>query len=334
METLDLTELARPPYYKPFGRLMKHWFGSPAYKITIDAGFTCPNIDGTRSTGGCTFCDNTSFSPALRGHVSRISGQIEAGRKFYADKFKADKFLAYFQTFTNTYAPVEKLKALFDDALAQDGIVGMSVGTRPDCIDAEKLRLLQSYADGSAEVWQRKLAEGRTSIARPFIAIEYGMQTMHDVTAARVNRAHTHAETVAAVELTRLHGPDLHLCLHLIAGLPGEDAAMIGASISECARLAPDSVKFHHCYIYESTVMAGQYRAGEFEVIDLETHVQLAADCIEQMPPWCCIQRLVGEITDPGVIAPQWGKTKLQIYAMISDELKRRGTHQASRWQG
>lgn len=310
---------------------MKEWFGKPAYKITLDAGFTCPNIDGLKATGGCTFCDNVSFSPALRTGESSIPDQLDKGAKFYREKYGADVFIAYFQTFTNTYGPVGKLKELWDAALAHPGIVGLSVGTRPDCIDAEKLRLLQSYADGSAEVWQRRRAEGARE--RPYVCIEYGMQTMHDETAERVNRAHTHAETVEAVRLTRVHAPDAHLCLHLIAGLPGESREMILESINECARLNPDSIKFHHCYVYENTVMAGQYRAGEVSVHSLNEHVQLAADCIERMPPHTCIERLVGEVSDPGVIAPQWGRTKMQIYAAIRDELRRRGTHQSALWR-
>lgn len=312
---------------------MKSLFGEPAFKLTIDAGFTCPNIDGSRATGGCTFCDNVSFSPTLRSGVTRIAAQLEQGKAFYRERFQATKFLAYFQTFTNTYAPVERLKQLYDEALDADDIVGISIGTRPDCVDAEKLKLIQSYADGSAEVWQRKLASGRTEHAQPFVCIEYGMQTMHDETAYRVNRAHDHNETVQAVELTRLHAPDAHLCLHLISGLPGEDAGMIRQSIDECARLAPDSVKFHHCYVYENTRMADEYARGEFEVLTLEQHVALAADCIERMPPHTWFQRLVGEISDSGVIAPVWKRSKMQIYQMISDELKRRGTHQSARWR-
>lgn len=305
---------------------MKEWFGRPAYKITLDAGFTCPNIDGTKATGGCTFCDNVSFSPALRTGETSIADQLEKGAKFYREKYGADIFIAYFQTFTNTYGSARKLRELWDAALSHPHVAGLSVGTRPDCIDAEKLKLLQTYADGSADVLR-----GRER--RPYVCIEYGMQTMHDETAERVNRAHTHAETVEAVRLTRLHAPDAHLCLHLIAGLPGESREMILESINECARLNPDSIKFHHCYVYENTVMARQYRAGEFEMHTLAQHVQLAADCIERMPPTCCIERLVGEISDPGVIAPQWGRTKMQVYAAISDELRRRGTHQASLWR-
>jgi len=318
MQTLtEIRELATPPYYKPFGRLMKRRFGQPAYKLTIDAGFTCPNIDGSKATGGCTFCDNVSFSPALRTGVTRIAEQLEQGKQFYRERFGASRFLAYFQTFTNTYAGLEKLKALYDEALATPDIVGMSIGTRPDCIDAEKLALLQSYTDG-----------------KRFIAVEYGMQTMHDETAAFVNRAHTHAETVEAVRLTRLHAPDVHLCLHLISGLPFETDDMIRESIEECARLAPDSVKFHHMYVYENTVMARQFEAGEIEVPSLERHVGLAADCIERMPPDTWMQRLVGEVSSGGVIAPKWGLGKMQIYQQISDELRRRGTHQAAKWRG
>jgi radical SAM protein (TIGR01212 family) len=319
MQTLnDISELARPPYYKPFGRLMKQWFGAPAYKLTLDAGFTCPNIDGSKATGGCTFCDNVSFSPALRTGVTRISEQLEQGKKFYRERFGASQFLAYFQTFTNTYDKVEKLKALYDEALATPDMVGMSIGTRPDCIDAEKLKLIQSYA-----------ADGKR-----FICIEYGMQTMHDATAEYVNRAHTHADTVEAVRFTREYAPDVHLCLHMMSGMPGETDEMIRESIHECARLRPDSVKFHHLYVYENTVMAGQYAAGAFDVPSLERHVNLAADCIERMPPDTWMQRLVGEVSSRGVIAPRWGKTKMRIYQMISDELKRRGTYQSVKWQG
>lgn len=334
MHTLkQTTALDQPPFYKPFSRLMKEWFGEPAYKLTLDAGFTCPNIDGSKATGGCTFCDNVSFSPALRTGVTRISEQLEDGKAFYRDRFNASKFLAYFQTFTNTYDRVERLKKLYDEALDTSDIVGMSLGTRPDCIDAEKLKLIQSYADGSAEVWQRKLKQGRTQHERPFICIEYGMQTMHDETAEYVNRAHSHQETVDAVELTRQHAPDAHLCLHLICGMPLETEEMIRQSIQECARLNPDSVKFHHMYVYENTTMAGQYADGAFEVPSLDMHVRLAADCLEALPPHATVQRLVGEISDSGVIAPNWGKSKMQIYQLISDELKRRGTYQSARWQ-
>ncbi|MHC4840060.1 MAG: tRNA modification radical SAM protein MnmL/YtqA [Planctomycetota bacterium] len=325
--------LATEPFYKPFGRLMKEWFGTPAYKLTIDAGFTCPNIDGTRATGGCSFCDNTSFSPTLRNGLSQIAPQIERGKEFYRERFGAEHFLAYFQTFTNTYAEVEKLKALYDEAISVPDVVGLSIGTRPDCIDAEKLTLIQSYADGSADAWVKRRESG-TRTEKPFICIEYGMQTMHDETGNQVNRAHSHAETVEAVRLTREYAPDVHLCLHMISGLPGETEEMIHASIDECARLRPDSVKFHHCYVYENTRMAEQYAAGEFEVVTLEQHVNLAADCIERMPPETCMQRLVGEVSDSGVIAPLWGKKKMQIYQMVTDELRRRGTHQGAKFTG
>src|SRR5690606_36666943 len=171
-----------------------------------------PSIAGSTATGGCTFCHNVSFSPALRTGVTRIREQLEQGKRFYIERFGATKFLAYFQTLTNTYAPVERLKALYDEALAVPDIVGMSIGTRPDCIDPEKLQLLQRYAEAEP---------------KRFIAIEYGMQTMHDATAEFVNRAHSHAETVDAVRLTREHAPDVHLCLHLMSGMPFETDEMI-----------------------------------------------------------------------------------------------------------
>jgi len=319
MQTLTTwhPDLTRAPYYFPMGALIKRRFGQPAYKVTIDAGFTCPNIDGSKATGGCTYCDNTSFSPALRKGEPDILTQVENGAKFYRQRYQARKFIAYFQTFTNTYDSVERLKVLYDAALGHPDIVGLSVGTRPDCIDASKLALLQRYA---------------TQRPDRLICIEYGMQTMHEETALAINRAHTHAETVAAVELTRQVAPDVHLCLHLISGMPGENASMIRQSIDECARLAPDSLKFHHCYVYENTVLARQWREGSYQAPSLEMHVQLAADCIERMPPTTAMQRLIGEISAPGVLAPKWGQSKMQVVQMISDELKRRGTHQGSRF--
>lgn len=296
--------------------LLKRRFEEPVYKVTIDAGFTCPNIDGSKATGGCTYCDNTSFSPALRKGEPDIARQIENGAKFYRERYQAQKFLAYFQTYTNTYDDVGRLEKLYAGALKHRDIVGMSVGTRPDCIDEEKLRLFQKFAEQRPE---------------QLICIEYGMQTMHDETAQRINRAHDHADTVRAVELTRKLAPDVHLCLHLISGLPGENASMIRASIDELARLQPDSIKFHHCYVYENTVLAREWREGRYEPPSLEMHVQLAADCVERMPPTTAMQRLIGEINAPGVLAPMWGKSKMQVVQMISDELKRRGTHQGSR---
>ncbi|RIK63761.1 MAG: TIGR01212 family radical SAM protein [Planctomycetota bacterium] len=319
MQTLTTwhPDLTQPPFYFPMSALLKRRFGEPVYKVTIDAGFTCPNIDGSKATGGCTYCDNTSFSPALRRGDPEIRRQIDNGAKFYRERYQARKFLAYFQTYTNTYDDVSRLRRLYDDALAHQDIVGMSVGTRPDCIDAGKLALFQQYAERMPD---------------KLVCIEYGMQTMHDATAERINRAHGHADTVAAVELTRRIAPDVHLCLHLIAGLPGENASMIRASMDECARLAPDSIKFHHCYVYENTVLARQWRDGLYEAPALQSHVQLAADCIERMPPATAIQRLVGEISSPGVLAPTWGKTKMQVVGLITDELRRRGTHQGSRF--
>ncbi|MCC6573652.1 MAG: TIGR01212 family radical SAM protein [Planctomycetes bacterium] len=297
--------------------VIKRKVGRAAYKVTLDAGFTCPNIDGSKATGGCTFCDNTSFSPALRKGDPELSRQLNDGMRFYREKFNATKFLAYFQTYTNTYDSVERLKKLYDECMAHPDVVGMSIGTRPDCIDEAKLRLIQGYT-----------REDR------LVCVEYGMQTMHDQTARLVNRAHDHADTVRAVELARRFAPDVHLCLHLICGLPGETPEMVRQSIDECARLKPDSLKFHHCYVYENTQLARDWREGSYAAPELATHVGLAADCLERMPPTTAIQRLVGEISSPGVLAPQWGKSKLQIVGLITDELKRRGTYQGCRYGG
>ncbi len=306
-----------PPYYRPFSHLLKAYYpNDKVYKVTIDAGMTCPNIDGTVAQGGCTYCDNTSFSPAFRAKQPSIREQINSGSSFYQERFGAKHFLAYFQTFSNTYAPIDRLKRLYDKAMAHPAIVGMSIGTRPDCIDSDKLKLIQSYKDEDPS---------------RLISIEYGMQTMHDQTADIINRGHDHASTVQAIEATRELAPDIHLCLHIIIGLPGEDHDMIRASAEECGRLRPDSVKIHHCYVYDRTELADDWRAQKYRALDFEEYIGLAADVLERLPASTFVQRLVGEINAHGVLAPQWGKSKLQVMSAISEELRRRGTHQGYR---
>jgi len=313
VSSTGVSGVSEPPFYRLFSDLLKQRFPFRVYKVTIDAGMTCPNIDGSVASGGCTYCDNTSFSPAFRDKEPLISRQIESGAKFYRERFGAEHFLAYFQTFSNTYAPVERLKQLFDRALGHKSIVGMCVGTRPDCIDEEKLQLLQNYVEQDTE---------------RFISIEYGMQTMWDETARAINRGHDHQATIDAMAMTRRVAPDVHICLHIIVGLPGETHDMIRASAEECARLQPDSVKIHHCYVYDNTVLAEQWRAGEYQALEFDEYLGLAADVLERLPSKTYIQRLNGEVSAEGVLAPHWGKSKLQIKDAISAELGRRGTSQ------
>lgn len=312
-----LSPILTAPRYLPFSRLLKSHYPWPVYKVTIDAGMTCPNIDGTVASGGCTYCDNTSFSPAFREKDPLIKRQIDSGVSFYREKYGAEHFLAYFQTFSNTYAPIERLKKIYDRSFSHPNIVGMSVGTRPDCIDAEKIALIDSY---------------RAADPSRLVCIEYGMQTMHDETARLINRGHDHASTAEAMELTRRLAPELHICLHLIVGLPGETPEMIRQSAEECARLRPDSVKVHHCYVYRNTELAKDWEAGRYRALGYEEYVGIAADVLERLPPDCYIQRLTGEINADGVLAPHWGKSKLQVMNAISDELARRGTGQGSRF--
>lgn len=318
MPSLTFPPTTSPPYYRPFSQLLRAHFPFPVYKVTIDAGMTCPNIDGTVAEGGCTYCDNTSFSPAFREKDPLIRRQIDAGASFYRERFGASHFLAYFQTFSNTYAPVDRLRRLYDRALQHPNIVGMSIGTRPDCVDPEKIKLINSY---------------REKDPRRLICIEYGMQTMHDETAKLINRGHDHQCTIDAMEMTRRVAPGLHVCLHLIVGLPGETPDMIRASAEAAAAFKPDSVKIHHCYVYDNTKLAEQWRAGEYRALEFEEYVGLAADVLERLPGRTYIQRLTGEISASGVLAPHWGRKKLQVMNAISDELARRNAWQGSRYR-
>lgn len=315
MSVLSLPDTRRAPYYRPFSQLLRSHFPFPVFKVTIDAAMTCPNIDGTVAEGGCTYCDNTSFSPALREGDPMIRRQIDSSASFYRERFGAQNFLAYFQTFSNTYAPVEKLRKMYDRAMGHPQVVGMSIGTRPDCVDAEKLRLIAEY---------------KRQDPRRLVCIEYGMQTVHDETARRINRGHDHQATIDAMRLTREVTPELHVCLHLIIGLPGETPEMIRQSAEAAAALRPDSVKIHHCYVYENTKLAEDWRRGEYRALELAEYVGLAADMLERLPPSTYIQRLTGEISSSGVLAPHWGRKKLQVINAISDELARRGSHQGA----
>jgi radical SAM protein (TIGR01212 family) len=205
------------PYYRSYNRYLKEHFPWKVYKIPIDAGFSCPNIDGTIAYGGCSYCDNKSFSPNTRTAPRPIRDQIRSGMEFYRRRFGAEKFIIYFQAFTNTHGPVDHLKGLYDEALAHPNVVGLSIGTRPDCVPEPVLDLLSDYH------------------ARTHLWIEYGLQSVHDGTVADLNRAHSYAQFLDAVERTRRRG--FRICAHVILGLPGETSGMMMETAEELARL-------------------------------------------------------------------------------------------------
>src|SRR6187399_1282538 len=220
---------------------LRQRFGDRVQKISIDAGFTCPNVDGTVALGGCVFCDNRSFSPSRRQPKANVLGQLDEGIRRVRKRYEAEKFLAYFQPATNTYAPVSKLRPLYETALSHPQVVGLAVGTRPDCVPDDVLELLTELASQS------------------YVSVEYGMQTMHDRSLVWMNRGHLHDATVDAMQRSR--GRGFEICAHVMLGLPGETHADLLATAREVGRLGFDAVKIHNLYAVKNTPMAADVEA-------------------------------------------------------------------------
>jgi uncharacterized protein len=299
-------------FYRTYSHYLKEHFSGRVFKIGIDAGFTCPNIDGTVAYGGCTFCDNNSFSPNTRSAQRSVTDQVLSGMAFYRKRYRAQKFIVYFQAFTNTHGPVELLKRHYDEALALPDVVGLSIGTRPDCVPEEVLDLLSDYA------------------ARCHLWVEYGIQSIHDRTMELLNRGHSYAQFVDAVERTKRRG--LPICAHVILGLPGETDTMMMQTAGEVAALDLDGVKIHHFYMAKNTALEKDHRRQPIKTLFLEDYVSLVCDFIERMPPRIVIERVMGELNRKYVIAPLWGKNKLEILKLIDQEFARRGSNQGARY--
>ncbi len=285
-------------------------FGCKVYKLQIDAGFTCPNRDGTVGRGGCIYCDGRFSRLRQQGTpLPAVTEQIETGKAFYRGKRGARKFIAYFQTATNTYAPVEQLKPLYDEALSPDDIVGISVGTRPDCVPGEVLDLFEAYAE-DRHVW-----------------LEYGLQSIHDRTLELINRGH-HADTfLDAVERTA--GRGVNICVHIIVGLPGETREDMLQTARVLASLPIQGIKIHLLLALAGTPLGDLYQRGEIRMISREEYVATVCDILEILPPEVVIQRLTADGYRDIYLAPAWGTNKMSVINEIDDELERRDS-----WQG
>lgn len=288
---------------------LRQKFGGRIQKVSIDAGFTCPNVDGSVAVGGCVFCDNRSFSPSRRQPRWPIGQQIDEGIRRIRLRYRADRFIAYFQPATNTYAPVPRLRSLYEQALAHPLVVGLAIGTRPDCVGNEVLDLLQELA-------------GRT-----YLSLELGLQTMHDRTLEWMNRGHTHAAFVDAVQ--RARGRGFELCAHAILGLPGESHKDMLATARELARLGVGAVKLHNLYAVRGTPLAEQVEAGQVRLMDRESYLHAVVAFLEQLPPTCVVERVSGEAPPDYLVGPAWCLEKNSLRRDLQHEFERRNT-----WQG
>lgn len=295
-----------------FGQYLHRKFGMKISKVPVSiSGFTCPNIDGTVAKGGCTFCENDSFSPSL-DHARELKGfflnlnstsnpnldkqllqlqwQYDSLSKRLKDDHGTEKFMVYFQSFTNTYAPFETLKTLYEKALSFENVVGLSIGTRSDSITDETLQYLATLSE-KTEIW-----------------IEFGIQSIYDETLLRINRGHDSANVQEAILKAKSYG--LNVCGHLIFGLPGESKAMMLETAKTAYALGIDSVKYHPLYVVKRTALANEYARGEFEPISEEVYLEVLKEAIELKPCHVSVQRISAGIDDDSLIAPLWCKNK------------------------
>lgn len=300
--------MALSDYVNTFGQHLLGLYGERVHKIAIDAGFTCPNRDGSKGIGGCTFCNNTSFSPNGRQPLP-ILEQIANGRRVIAKRTRARSFIAYFQAYTNTYADIEQLSSYYQQALAEPDVIGLSVGTRPDCVPAPVLDLLSAYRREGREVW-----------------LELGLQSAFDETLQRVNRGHGFAEYRDTVVAARRRG--IPVCTHLIVGLPGETAQHCQDTLEAVLALGTDGLKLHPLHVVKHTILANQWRRCGYQPLGLAEYIRIAADLIERTPGQVVFHRLTGTASKDILLAPAWCSQKWNVLNGIERELRLRGHRQ------
>ncbi|NLE38332.1 MAG: TIGR01212 family radical SAM protein, partial [Pirellulaceae bacterium] len=292
-------------YYR-LGLYFRQVFGRPIWKISVDAGFDCPNRDGTVGSGGCRFCNPASFSSNRRHPLGGIADQIAHGASRLGHRHGAERFLAYFQPGTNTYAPISELRARYEEALACPGVVGLIVGTRPDCVADQTLDLLAELARST------------------WVSLELGIQTIHDRSLDWLQRGHRHEASVDAVTRAKQRG--LAVGAHLILGLPGETRDHMLATADELTRLEIDSVKLHNLHVVKDTPLANDHAAGKLTLPSREQYIDCVVGFLEHLRPECVIHRLAGDAPREYLIEPHWCGRKSELRQAIEAELERRDT--------
>ncbi len=299
--------------WNSYSGYFKKIYGQRVQKVAINAGFTCPNRDGSKSRGGCTFCTNDAFNPSYCDRNKSVAAQIEEGIEFHSRRYqKAKKFLAYFQAYSNTYAPISQLKKIYDEALSHPDIVGIVVGTRPDCIDEEKLDYFASLAE------------------HKYVTIEYGIESCYNKTLERVNRADTIESGIKAIELTKERG--LHTGAHFILGLPGESKQMMIDQTEIINSLKIDTIKFHQLQIFRNTLMEREYEKNseDFHLFQLDEYLDLFIEILIRLRPSLIIERFAGEAPPRHVAhSGNWGKIRNeQLVNLLEKEKNSRGLFQ------
>lgn len=297
--------------YNDYGSWLRRRFPYRVQKLSIDAGFSCPNRDGTKGRGGCIFCDNRTFNPSYCDGRKSIAQQVEDGKRFFARKYPDMRYIAYFQAFTNTYAPLDQLQRLYEEALSCDGVVGLAIGTRPDCVTDELLDYLERLN------------------SQTFVCVEYGIESANDTTLRLINRGHDFDCSRRAVMDTAERG--IATGGHIIIGLPGEDRDETLRQAPLISALPLTMLKMHQLQVVRGTRLAELYATQPFHIYNVEEYISLVADYIELLRPDLVLERFVSQSPAAMVIAPHWGLKNYEFTNLLVNHLKASGSYQGKR---
>ena len=297
--------------YYTYDYYLRKTFGGKCMKIPIDAGFTCPNIDGKCAHGGCIYCSPRGSGDFAQDSAMDVVEQFELTRAQLSGKWKTDKYIPYFQAHTNTYAPVEIIKQKIEPIMAQDGVVGLNIATRADCLENDVLEYLAELAE------------------RVVLTVELGLQSVHDKTAEIINRGHTYADFEDGYRRLRAASKKINVCIHLIFGLPGEDREMMLETVRRVADLTPDQVKIHLLHVIKNTVLADMYQRGEYTPMTMDGYVDTVVEALELLPTDTVVGRLTGDGMQSELLAPEWSRKKTVVINNIDKKMFAENT-----WQG
>ena len=296
--------------YRTYSSWLRGIFGERVHKVIVDAGFTCPNRDGAVAVGGCTYCNNNSFRLPLAIKTNPISEQVENGIRYLRQRMEAKKFIVYFQPFTNTYADTDYLRTLYTEALDHPDVVGLAIGTRPDCIDEEKVEMIDEFARDT------------------FVSLEFGVESIYDETLRKVNRGHDYAAFLRAMGLSKGHA--FYLGAHIILGFPWETRDQWLSMADEMSRVGVDMLKIHHLHLVKGTALAREHEENPFQLMTFEEYLDVVCDFVERLDPKIVIERLFGEAPLGLLVAPNWGLNRNEVIAGIRKRMDERDVVQGS----
>jgi len=300
--------------YHTYDYYLKKTFGGKCAKIPIDGGFTCPNIDGKCGVGGCIYCSSRGSGDFAESPLLSVSEQYRLTREKLSSKWSVERCIPYFQAHTNTYAPCAVLKEKFEEALALDGVVGMNVATRADCLEDDTVEYLAEIAE------------------RTVLTVELGLQSVHDETAKLINRGHSYADFVEGYEKLRKASTKINICVHLIFGLPGETEKMMLESVEKVAKLRPDQVKLHLLHVLKSSALGQIYLDGGYIPMEREAYISTVVDALELLPPETVVARITGDGMAEDLLAPDWSRRKVAVINDVDKLLYQRNTFQGRLW--